>query len=379
MGIGFKITTSLFIALIIFTNGAGQIKLYDQGKNQYFNAKKPNQLLFNFENRNFFKNNEYFGVTAQGYTLLGYSLAPSIIYYGGSVVKFQAGVKAMKFHGEDGFSRVEPVISAHLKLAPNLDLIMGSIKSHESHGIIEQVYDTEIQFSRPVENGFQIIKEGDRFWADLWLDWEQFIRVGDAFPEVFTAGVSTSTQLLKTGSGWKINIPLQMLAWHSGGQINTDDSKMQTVVNLVLGLDITKNAGGFFNTLGCFGNLISYSDVTESNLYGINSGRAVYFGLKSEGEKGFAMLGLWNSDNFIAPKGSPLFSSLSAYDEKVIPHRRLLTGKIGYKRSLLNQINLAFLMEGYYDLPNNKFDYSYGIHMVFTPEFKIAEIPFLGM
>lgn len=168
-----------------------------------------------------------------------------------------------------------------------------------------------------------------------------------------------------------------MMARHTGGQINEDETAMQSVINLSMGLDVSKKTDGFFNKLGWFGSVLTYNDVTEANPLGIYKGHAIYTGLKSEGKKGIAMVGYWNAKNFIAPKGSPLFQSVSAYDPTtVIPSRQLLTGKIGYYRSFQTQIKFSFLFEGYYDLPNSQFDYAYGIHLSFNPNFVIAKIPF---
>jgi len=372
-----RLVTGVLLFFLISFNGSAQIDLSHRYNYAEFDTLHMNKLIFHLENTNFIKNNEYFGVSAEGYTLLGYSLAPSVMYYAGSRLRFQVGINAQKYHGAEKFSKINPVIAAHLRLTPNLDLVMGSIKSTVHHGISEPMYDHEWQYTRPVETGLQFLYTKERFWADAWLDWEQFIKPGDAFPEIFTAGISTQTSLLQSESGWKIKMPLQMMARHTGGQINEDETAMQSVINLSMGFDVSKKTDGFFNKLGWFGSVLTYNDVTEANPLGVYKGHAIYTGLKSEGKKGIAMVGYWDAKNFIAPKGSPLFQSVSAYNPTtVIPNRQLITGKIGYYRSFQTQIRFSFLFEGYYDLPNSQFDYAYGIHLSFTPNFVIAKIPF---
>ncbi len=377
MSLSPRFITGMLFIILLFTEGSAQINLSYRYNYAEFDAKYENQLLFRLNNTNFFKNNEYFGLSTEGYTLLGYNIAPTFIYYAGSRLRLQAGLNAQKYHGEEKFSEISPIISAQLKLTHNLDLIMGSLRGNIHHRLSEPMYDDEWQYTQPVENGFQFIYNTDRLWADTWINWEQFIQSGDTIPEIFTVGINITTNLLKSESGWKINIPTQMLARHIGGQVNKDDTPMQTVVNLSFGLDASKKTGGFLNSVGWFGNWLTYSDVTNSNSLGVNKGNALYTGIKAEGKKGLAMIGFWNANNFIAPKGSPLFQSISTYDPlAIIPHRQLLTGKLGYYRTFLTQICFSFLFEGYYDIPNKQFDYAYGIHLSFTPNFVIARIPF---
>lgn len=372
-----RLVAGMLLFFLIYVNSSAQVDLFHKYDYAEFDSAHINKLLFRLENTNFIKNNEYFGVSAEGYTLLGYSITPSVMYYAGTRLRFQAGFNTQKYHGSEKFSKVNPVISAHLKLTPQLDLIMGSLKSTIHHRLSEPIYDNELQYIRPYETGLQFLYANKRLWADAWLDWEQYIKSGDAFPEIFTAGISTYTNILHSESGWAIHIPLQMIARHIGGQVNTDDTPMQSIVNLSLGVDVSRKTGGFFNTLGFFGNWLPYSDLTKVNALGIYNGNAIYTGIKSQGKKGLLMLGYWNGHNFIAPKGSPLFQSVSVYDPlAVIPNRELVTGKLGFYKTFLSQIRFSFLFEGYYDVPDKQFDYAYGIHLSFTPNFVIAKIPF---
>ena len=126
-----------------------------------------------------------------------------------------------------------------------------------------------------------------------------------------------------------------------------------------------------------FRSLLTYSDLTKANALGIYNGNAIYTGFKAEGDKVVAMAGFWNADNFIAPKGSSLFQSISDHNPTaILAQRQLLTGKLGFHHAFHQQIRFSCLFEGYYDIPNQQFDYAYGIHLAFTPSFVIAEIPF---
>lgn len=368
---------SVLVGFLIVGESFAQINYDFRTGDAPFDTTRANQLIFELDNHNFFKNDEYFGVSAEGYTLLGYRLEPALTYYAGKRLQFKAGVSALKYHGRESFAEVAPVLSARIQLSSRLEMIMGSLQGNVHHQLAEPLYDSEWQYVKPVENGLQFLYEGKRLWADVWLNWEQFIQVGDTFPEILTFGLSTRSHLLKSGSGWNLTAPVQMLVRHTGGQIDEGDIPMQTTVNTLLGIEASRQTGGFLNTLTWFGSWLGYSDVTDSNALGINKGHAFYTGLKSEGNKGVALLGYWDAHHFIAPKGSPLFQSVSAYDKtSVIPNRQLITGKLAFFKTFQKKIRFSVMVEGYYDLPNAQFDYAYGLHLTFTPDFTIARIPF---
>lgn len=368
---------SVLIGFLLLGESFAQINYSFRTGEAPFDTTKANHLIFELDNHNFFKNDEYFGVSAEGYTLLGYLLEPSLTYYAGKRLHLKAGVSALKYHGQERYAEVAPVLSARLQLSSRLEMIMGSLQGNVQHQLTEPLYDPEWQYAQPVENGLQFLYASKNIWADVWLNWEQFIQVGDTFPEILTVGISTRSRLLTTGNGWSVTAPLQMLVRHTGGQIDAGNFPMQTIVNLSLGLEASRQTGGLFNTITWFGSWLKFSDVTESNIPEIYNGHAFYTGLKTEGQKALGLLGYWDAHNFIAPKGSPLFQSVSAYDKtSVIPNRQLITGKLAYFKTFQKKIRFSVMVEGYYDLPNGQFDYAYGLHLAFTPDFTIARIPF---
>ena len=357
----------LIFYLLFFQKSESQSDLSYRFDYIEFNSENNKSLLFHFNNNNFFKNNEYFGDIIKGYTLLGYYLTPSVAYYFDSRFRLQAGVNILQYHGLKNELDITPVFSAHLRLFPKFDIIMGTLRGNVMHNMIEPMYDPELQFIKPNESGFQFLYDGNRFRADAWLDWEQFIRHGDTIPEIFTAGISARSVLIDSENGWNLTIPVQFIAKHVGGQIGNRNTPVQTHCNIAAGLDLYKETSGFIKKTGLFCYYLLYKEATSSNFIGFRSGKAIYTGVNMEVNNAFLMLGYWNADNFYAPKGNPIFQSLSHHDNTlIIRQRSLLTGKMGYHRTFNTKLKFSLVAETYYDSYIKQLDYTYMMNIFFV-------------
>ncbi len=343
-----------------------------------FKKEAGNNLYFRLENNNFVKNNEYFSDYIEGYTLMGYSAQPSLVYYAGSRLRIKAGVHLIQFSGMNEFTEVLPTFSIHTQLTDQLSLIMGGLKGDVHHKLIEPLFDPENQYTRPIENGFQFIFNSNKLWLDAWVDWEQFIFIGDNKPEKFTAGISTSYELTRPESDLQITVPGQMIATHLGGQISNYTERMQSLANLATGVKFNYTIGeGFIKDIGVATYLASYHDLTAQSGWDFTNGSAIYPVTEINYKYGTLMAGYWHAKNFIAPKGSSLFQSTSNYQTGYYnKHRDLITAKLNFTKTFMKQIKFSATIETYYDVPASQFDYSYGINLVFTPNFFISKIHF---
>jgi len=343
-----------------------------------FGAGEGHNLYLRVENNNFVKNNEYFGDFTEGYTMMGYAIQPSLMYYASSSLRVKAGVHIVQYSGMSEFTEVIPTFSVHAKLADNFDLIMGGLRGDVHHRLLEPIFNPENQYTRPIENGFQFLYDNDRFWFDGWVDWEQFIVIGDTKPEKFTAGISSEYNFLKGNSDWDISIPAQLIATHLGGQISNFDEPMQSLANMVTGVKFSKSVGsGFIQRIGISTYGAWYQDLTGKSGLPFSSGQAVY----PVGEIGYKygefMLGYWHANDFVAPKGSHIFQSVSDYQTGVYqPKREMLNAKLSFSKDFIQKVRFSVMVETYYDLPNAQFDYSYGFNLVFTPNFFLKKVHF---
>ncbi len=343
-----------------------------------YNTDAESKLYFRLENNNFVKNNEYFGDYIEGYTMMGYTAQPSLMYYAGSRLRIKAGVHILQYSGMNEFTEVLPTFSIHTKLTDKLELIMGGLKGDVHHRLLEPLFDPENQYTRPIENGFQFIYTGDQFWFDSWVDWEQFIFLGDDKPEKFTAGISTEYQLTRPTSDWSISIPGQLIATHLGGQISNYSERMQSLANLATGLKIKYNIGdGFIRNIGVATYYATFHDLTGNSGWHFNHGHAIYPVGEVDYKYGTLMAGYWKAQNFMAPKGSSIFQSTSNYKPGYYnEHRDILTAKLSFSKTFMKQIKFSAMVETYYDIPASQFDYAYGLNLMFTPNFFISKVKF---
>ncbi|MFW6043680.1 MAG: hypothetical protein ACOCPW_04930 [Marinilabiliaceae bacterium] len=342
-----------------------------------FREDRAHQLFFHVDNNNFIKNNEYETDFASGHTLIGYGLQPELSYYAGDRFRLRAGVYLRQYSGLDHFSQVRPVLSAHLRLSPSVDVIMGALRGHVQHRLIEPLFDPERQYTRPVENGLQFLVERPWLWLDAWIDWEQFIRKGDSFPEWFTAGLSAEPSSSLGSDQWRMKFPVNVLAVHRGGEISDYPEPVQTSLNSAAGIHLEKEFSGKVTKAGLFGYGMTYRNLNDVGPGNINRGDAWYIGGMAESRRLDYMAGYFRGNDFIALRGQKLFQSASPVRENFYhPRRELITGKVGYHRTFLEKVRFSFLLETYYDLSHQLLDFSTSMQISFSPGFFLTETKF---
>ena len=82
-----------------------------------FSESKLKKVQFHFAALSYVKNNEYFNEIADGYTLFGYYLNPTVSYQPHQKVQIEAGVFVRKVFGNSGFKETEPTFTVQIKQA----------------------------------------------------------------------------------------------------------------------------------------------------------------------------------------------------------------------------------------------------------------------
>ena len=74
--------------------------------------------------------------------------------------------------------------------------------------------------------------------------------------------------------------------------------------------------------------------------------------------------GYWYGNQFIAPRGSYLFQSVSWHKKDfVAPEREMLTAKVGLENQYTDAFSLGLDAEFYYDLHERAMDIAFGIYL----------------
>lgn len=367
----------IFPILFVLISLAG----FSQDFNEVFiterkiNPQDSNKLFFRIENTNFFKNNEYFGLLEEGYTCLGTLLKSKLVYYPSPNSKLEAGVHLLKYFGKDTYTQIYPIFSFQVNICKGLDILLGSLYSGYNHKLIEPLYRPEKHFEKNYENGIQIMTNLKRFKSDLWMDWERFIFAGDPYKEEFSVGTSNELYITDPESKFKLSIPFQGIVSHKGGQINSDTLNMQSLANLAGGLSIEQKINTtYFNSFGINGYMAFYNDISPAKKQAYNNGYGFYTDAWVNTKFINLFAGYWQGSHFIAPRGEQLYQSVSNKDSTIVPLNQMLFVKVGFKKEVYKDVSFELRFEGYYEMKDKNFDYSYGLHIIFNRNFFMKKI-----
>lgn len=334
------------------------------------------KLFLNIDNANFMNNNEFFGDFVDGYTLIGFHLTPELVYFPTKNVKIKAGVHLLKYYGLEKFSSAIPTFSLQYSLTPSLSMIFGSLYGTANHRLIEPVYEFERYFVKNHEAGIQFLLKTSFFESDTWLNWEKFIAEGDPFQEEFTLGTSNIFNLSREDAKISLSIPFQMIASHKGGQISSVSSSIQTVMNTATGIVIKRDfSNSNFKLLELSNYFLSYNDLSSTKRFPFDQGWAIYSNLITEWRSFIFGAGYWYAERYITNRGRPVFQSVSVKNPLYFEeNRQLITSKIMLNKRIGKEIKIGLRVETYYDLVNNRLDYTYGLHIIYNQRFFLKKI-----
>ena len=158
-------------------------------------------------------NTEFFEPFRTGETILGQQ--------GKSYLEAALGPKAFLSAGVFGDFRstsdqdpaldVKPILSFEYREGGSR-LIMGTLDSKNRHGFLEPLEVTFLEFTRPIEYGFQWLEDDPSFKADLFLNWHQINTPSQ--PESFDYGF-----VFKEPLSDQFSFEEQFHGFHFGGQL----------------------------------------------------------------------------------------------------------------------------------------------------------------
>ena len=339
-------------------------------------ATDSQNLFLRFRNATFINNKEFFNPYQPGYTLIGYYARPILEYHPGPNTRIRAGAHLLKYSGIGKFTNFIPVFSFEHSFYPGLNMIFGSLYGSLNHGMIEPLFTFERVFTHHHESGLQFLIDRGFFRADLWIDWETFIFTGDPFQEEFTVGLSSCIILSGRQSRLQVELPLQLLAVHKGGQIDISGKGVQNLINYAAGINADLQIDhNFFRTAGFRGWLAFFRDFSSNSRFPYQDGWGIYPNLYVDSEWFELGAGYWRGNRFIAPRGEPVFQSISQVDPELTADlRELLTSKIIFNRKLLRGINMGIRFEVYYDPVLNDFDHTGGLHIIIDERYFLTRV-----
>lgn len=348
---------------------------------QYYSANEDVDRLLSsdssalhlaIDNYNFLWNNEFFGPIIEGYTLFGYNFQPALEYHFTPNIKAKAGVRLTKYSGLDKYTDCLPVYSVTWH-SQNLAVTMGSINGASFHRLPDPILHCERQLTDNYENGMQIVYNTDNLFADVWVDWQDFIFHGDNKKEKIFGGASIDWRALGQG-GVELNLPVSLSIYHCGGQIDTDTTHMKLLYNMSAGLRLSLHTDGFIDNISLSSQVLGFKDFspTPESLY--EGGWGELSDVRIMHGKSYLSLGYWHADKYLSKQGNPMFQCVS-YDPTIDQKKRnMLTGELNIAQDLTDYFTMALCARGYYHLnesAESAFDYTYSFMMILRPDFVV--------
>ncbi|MCF8309620.1 MAG: hypothetical protein K9I68_11480 [Bacteroidales bacterium] len=360
----FSALLSVLVALTMTTAGQNE-----QGK-----AEK--KLSLQVDNLNFFRNNEFFSGLAEGYTLLGFHITPSVKYQVRDKVTVKGGLHALKYSGRDDFRKVSPYFSLRYRFSPGFSMTIGSHTIKNRHRLVNPIFSVERKIDAYVEKGLNFLYNKPDFFGNIWLDWDQFIYRSDPFREKFTAGSSFDWQVISGDSDIHLNIPLQFLVRHKGGQINETGLPTTSVFNYASGAKLeTSISNSFIHLAGINFLYLGYRELSDKDLNLYEEGNALYPVAEAKTEYSRLRIGYWHARKFYAPLGHPIFQNIAMEDASTgKKKRRMMTAGLRYRRQLLKGVVITVNWDNYINTGSGDWNYTYALSVRFKEEFFLKKL-----
>lgn len=350
-----------------------------QYHNEIFNdvIYQNDTLKTNFyaESVGFFKNNEYFGQIAKGYTLPCYFFDTGANIRINNLFSVTAGIFGEHFWGLNSLDKLEPVMRLNYDFSPEMKIIIGTLYGTVNHTMIEPLFSFERYLQHHNEGGVQILLDKPKYKADGWLNWEKYIKPDDPFQELFSIGLYNQYYLGALRQ-MPVHLHFQLLATHRGGQIDVSPLPVETLLNTATGLSFDyEPAVSFCQKIRAEQYLVTFSDLSPSKKNPYIHGRASLSKLYFDLGHTRLMLGYWYGTYFLSGRGEPLFSCVSPtrpdYKED---YRALLLNKLLYQKEFFKHCFFGTRVEFYYDVFNSNLEYSTSIYILFRYNHEVKKL-----
>ncbi|MFD1144393.1 hypothetical protein ACFQ4C_24920 [Larkinella insperata] len=360
----YRQTYTIFICYLYFISHTSSAQLPNQALEQRASLDSAQKWQFRFNGLGFVRNNEYFGPIADGYTLFGYQFNPRVACQPAPNVVLEAGVYVKKDFGQDRITQLAPTFTIKFRHR-NWNYLFGTLEGSVGHRLIEPLYNFERLLQQRIENGLQINHQTKRTFFDFWISYLQNTLPGYARQEHFWGGLSFKQRICDPGQAWSLSIPVQVTAFHAGGQNISSPLPVRTALNAAGSLSLTwqNPTPGLVRSARLDTYLVGYSENADKP----SSGGALYPNLTVHLKPVTVLLSYWNGNLYRADLGGDLYQSYtrrynSTYRE---PHRRLLIARFLKDVKITDGLGVTVRFEPHYDLANHLFEHSEGVYIWF--------------
>lgn len=396
-----------FCCLLGGLEGRAQIAERVYSTDYRINPARKRELSIEIDNLSFFKNDEFEGSFMDGYTLPGLWLQAKAVYYPLSDLKLEAGIHALRFWGANKYPNmayqdiaywkgeqyqkglhVLPWFRAQLALSKYVNIVLGSLYGAANHRLIEPLYNPELNLLADPEMGLQLLYGCRWLDLDVWVNWESFIFREDVHQEEFTFGVSSCFKWNAPDSHFHFYTPLQLLAQHRGGEIDTlATHSVQTLANGALGIGTVWNTNRrIIKRIDIELDATAYYQQT-GQLWVFDKGYGVYARASADLADFRVKAAYWRCHRFISMFGSPFYGAVSAStDGLLFDNPSMVHVGVEYSRVFAKGFSLGIDADLYTHLPATLYgagrdgewstcatSFSVGIYLRVNPSFLVKK------
>lgn len=353
---------------------------------------RQNSWLIGVDAATFLRDAEFSLPYTRGYTATGFFVTPYAKHMIWRDAQMTFGVHLAGVAGSEGIRQWKPLVRLEYNLHDNVRLVMGSLYGGLTHKLFEPMFDRERYIYDHYEEGMQILAQLPLVgWlgltTDTWLHWEELLEPWQMTQEHFTLGSSNELLLWgrarSTQQGVILSMPFSFLGTHRGGQFSALDTCIESLFNENVGLRVNVSLERN-SALALDLPVFFYQDISPRKCQAYDQGWGVWpqvsydFQLPSNrhiylmddklhwrgGWKMMLQAGYWYGYQFIAPRGSYLFQSVSWHKKDfVAPEREMVTAKVGLENHYTDAFSLGLDAEFYYDLYERAMDIAFGIYL----------------
>lgn len=334
-------------------------------------ASDSQRLSFHLYNLNYFHNTEWFTNIPLSGTLFGYQLIPKLRYQPSPRLSITAGLYVQKEFGRNEYTTVAPTFTVKYQ-ARKSAFIFGTLEGGINHGFIEPIYDYKWLINERLENGFQILTKTKYYEHDLYINWRKAIHFGDKFKEEFDVGYVADFNVMKK-EFLNIQVPLQFIYSHKGGQIDSSDAPVQSLFNWTTGLklDIPINHS-LLKKIELDNYYVNYKDISGAKRQPYDRGVGYLSRLAFDLSPFVLDLRYWFGNQYIGPRGMALFQSVSEkYPGLTEDKREILIVSLIFDKEIYKNIFFDLRFIPYTDFREKMtsgtgWEYSYEMYLKFV-------------
>ena len=364
-----KLTIFLFL-FSFFANAQVDNSLLENN-----NAFSDSKWQLNVYNHNFMRNYEYFNKFADGLTYFGTILQPTVTFNPQKNLSLEGGLFLRKDYGAKGL--YDNQTTFRINYHPGKwQIIAGQLKGNVSHHLPEAIYNYDRIITNHLEFGNQFIYDDSTLHFDAWINWENMIYKISPVQEEISGGFHGDWNVINSGK-FEMNIPFSFLAYHKGGQIDTPDRSLQTIVNTAIGAEFKYHYSDKRNHyLFADAQFMTFNDLSFTKVFPVKKGTGLMANLGWKFGHTSISGTYWNANNFNAIHGAPLYLSKGDQMNNVgyyQSNRNLLFIRLISDYEIAKNFSISARLEPYWDLDNPSFEFSNSLFLTYRDTFDLKK------